>query len=149
MTRCALSSCFEPLHIYHGLLRSPPSMMFFTCQICYHHEGVFRSLVQIHIWWWRKNGLAWVLTWLPFHASQGRWMFWRIGQSFVCIHTSQISTLVVVQRTANNVHSLEHLCDLIEDTFYHFDPEHLDQKLLQWKASNESPIDCWQRFHDL
>lgn len=33
--------------------------------------------------------------------------------------------------SADSVHSLEHLCDLIEDTFYHFDPDHLDQKMLQ------------------
>lgn len=32
---------------------------------------------------------------------------------------------------ADNVHSLEHFYDLIEDTFYHFDPEHLEHKLLQ------------------
>jgi len=32
---------------------------------------------------------------------------------------------------ANNVHSFEHFCDLIEDTFYHFDLDYLNQKLLQ------------------
>ncbi len=49
-----------------------------------------------------------------------------------------------------NVHSLENLCDLIEDTFYHFNPEHLDQKLLQQrKARRESPMDFWRRFRDL
>lgn len=48
---------------------------------------------------------------------------------------------------ANRVHSLEHLCDLIEDTFYHFDSEHLDQKLQQQrKTLHESPMDFWQRF---
>ena len=31
----------------------------------------------------------------------------------------------------DNVHSLEHFCDLNVDTFYHFDPKHLDQKLLE------------------
>jgi len=50
----------------------------------------------------------------------------------------------------NIVPSLEHFCDLIEDTFYHFDPEYLDQKLLQqWKASHESLMDFWQCFRDL
>lgn len=38
-----------------------------------------------------------------------------------------------------SMHSLDHLCDLIEDTFYHFNPEHLDHKLLQnRKAPHES-----------
>ena len=32
MTSCVLSSCFEPLHIYHGVLHSPPSTMFFLNQ---------------------------------------------------------------------------------------------------------------------
>jgi len=32
--------------------------------------------------------------------------------------------------SADNVHSLEHLCGLIEDTFYHFYLDHLDQKML-------------------
>lgn len=51
---------------------------------------------------------------------------------------------------AESMHSLEHLYDLIEDTFYHFHPEHLDQKMLQqWKDPQESPMDFWQRFHDL
>lgn len=50
----------------------------------------------------------------------------------------------------DNVHSLQHFYDLIEDTVYHFDPEYLDQKLLQqWKALHESPMDFWQRFRDL
>jgi len=45
---------------------------------------------------------------------------------------------------ADSVHSLEHFCDLIEDTFHHFDPEHLDHKLLQQqKAPHESPNDFW------
>jgi len=26
----------------------------------------------------------------------------------------------------DTVHLFKHLCDLIEDTFYHFDPDHLD-----------------------
>ena len=51
---------------------------------------------------------------------------------------------------ADNVHSLEHFCDLIEDTFYHFSLEHLDQKLLQQrKALHESTMDFWQHFRDL
>ena len=28
--------------------------------------------------------------------------------------------------SVESMHSLEHFCDLIEDTFYHFDPEHID-----------------------
>ena len=32
---------------------------------------------------------------------------------------------------ADIVHSFEHFYDLIEDMFYHFDPDHLDRKLLQ------------------
>jgi len=51
---------------------------------------------------------------------------------------------------ANNMHSLEKLCDIIEDTFYHFDIDIPDRKLLyQWKALHESVVDFWQRFHDL
>jgi len=42
----------------------------------------------------------------------------------------------------DSVHSLENFCNLVEDTFYHFDPEHLDHKLLQQqKAPHESPMD--------
>lgn len=48
------------------------------------------------------------------------------------------------------MHSCDHFCDLIEDTFHHFDPDHLDRKLLQkWRAPHESVIDFWQHFHDL
>jgi len=48
------------------------------------------------------------------------------------------------------MHSLEHFCDLIEDTFYHFDPEYIDQKLSQqWKAQHESIMDFWQLLRDL
>jgi len=48
------------------------------------------------------------------------------------------------------MHSLEHSCDLIEDTFHCFDLEHLDQKpLQQWKAPHELPMDFWQSFCDL
>lgn len=48
---------------------------------------------------------------------------------------------------ADNVHSLEKFCDLIEDTFHHFDLEHLDNKLLQqWKAWQQSPMDFWQHL---
>ena len=51
---------------------------------------------------------------------------------------------------ADRVHSLEHFCDLIEDTFYHFDRDHLDQKLLQQrKVPHESTMDFWQCFRDL
>jgi len=56
----------------------------------------------------------------------------------------------VLSLTANTMHSIEHFYDLIEDMFYHFDPNHLDQKLLQqWRALHESVIDFWQCFHDL
>ena len=42
------------------------------------------------------------------------------------------------------VQSLEHLCDFIEVTFYHFDPENLDKQLLQqWKAPHDSTLDFW------
>ena len=51
---------------------------------------------------------------------------------------------------ADSMHSLEHFCDLIEDTSYDFDPDHLDQKLLQqWKAPHESTMEFWHHFHDL
>jgi len=50
----------------------------------------------------------------------------------------------------DSMHSLEHFCDLIEDTFYHFDLDHLHQDMLkQQKALHESPMDFWQRFYDL
>jgi len=32
---------------------------------------------------------------------------------------------------AENMHSFKHLCDVVEETFYHFDPDYLDRKLLQ------------------
>ena len=37
----------------------------------------------------------------------------------------------VLSLPANTVHSCQHFCDLIEDTFHHFDPDHLDRKVLQ------------------
>jgi len=50
----------------------------------------------------------------------------------------------VLSLPANTVHSFEHFCDLIEDMFYHFDPNHIDWKLLQqWRAPHESIIDFW------
>ena len=56
----------------------------------------------------------------------------------------------VLNLSADPMHSFEHFYDLIEDTFYHFDPNHLDQKLLQQcRAPHESVIDFWQRFCDL
>ena len=42
-----------------------------------------------------------------------------------------------------SMHSLEQFCDLIESTFHHFDREPLDQKMLQWKAPHESPMNFW------
>ena len=42
-------------------------------------------------------------------------MFWRIGWSASCIHTSRIPTTVAVQYTGWQLHSLEHLCDLTKD----------------------------------
>jgi len=50
----------------------------------------------------------------------------------------------------DTMHSFEHFCDLVEDMFHHFDPDHLDRKMLQkWRALHESVIDFWQRFCDL
>jgi len=43
--------------------------------------------------------------------------------------------------------SLEQFYDLIESTFHHFDPEPLDQKVLQQrKALHELPMEFWERF---
>ena len=56
----------------------------------------------------------------------------------------------VLSLLASTVYSCKHLCDLIEDTFYHFDLNHLDQKLLQQQRDPyESVVDFWQRFRDL
>ena len=50
----------------------------------------------------------------------------------------------VFSLSADTMHSFEHFYDLIEDMFYHFDLDHLDQKLLQqWRALHESIIDFW------
>jgi len=55
----------------------------------------------------------------------------------------------VLSLMADTVHSFEHLCDINEDTFYHFDPDHLDWKMLQqWSTPHEPLIDFWQRFCD-
>lgn len=51
---------------------------------------------------------------------------------------------------ADNMQSLECLCDLIKENFHHFYLDHLDQKMLQkLKAMHESTMDFWQHFHDL
>jgi len=56
----------------------------------------------------------------------------------------------VLSLLVDTAHSCEHFCDLIEDTVYHFDPDHLDWKLLQQRrAPHESVIDFWQCFCDL
>lgn len=56
----------------------------------------------------------------------------------------------VLSLPANTMHSFEHLCDLIEETFYNFDINYLDRNVLQqWSAPHESIIDFWQCFHDL
>ena len=53
----------------------------------------------------------------------------------------------VLSLPTDTIYSCEHFCDLIEDMFYHFDP---DRKLLQqWRAPHESVIDFWQCFRDL
>jgi len=50
----------------------------------------------------------------------------------------------VLSLPANSMHSCEHFCDIVEDTFLHFDPYHLDWKLLQqWRAPHEFFIDFW------
>ena len=49
MTSCVLSSCFESSHIHHRYCKNRPSIMFFTCWTSWHHEGVFWSLVGIHV----------------------------------------------------------------------------------------------------
>jgi len=41
----------------------------------------------------------------------------------------------------DTIHSFEHFCDFTEDTFYHFDLDHIDGKLLQQRrATHESVI---------
>lgn len=56
----------------------------------------------------------------------------------------------VLSLPTDTVHSCKHFYDLIEDTFYHFDPDHLDWKLLQrQKAPHQFVIDFWQHFCDL
>ena len=51
---------------------------------------------------------------------------------FLLAHTlRESSRRWLLSLSADNVHSLEHFYDLIEDTFHHFDPKNIDQKLLQ------------------
>ena len=71
--------------------------------------------------------------------------------SFLLAYTLHESSFCwVLSLLVDSMHSFEHLCDLIEDMFYHFDPEHLDQKLLQQqRALHESVIDFWQHFQEL
>lgn len=124
--------------------------MFFAWWIYYHHEGIFLSLVHIHVWWWRRSGLVWVLTWIPRLSSQGRRLFWWTDQPSACIHTWRTSNQWLCNLPVDNVHSLENLCDLIEDNFYHFYIKHIDQKLLQQQNTpHESPMDFWQCFRHL
>lgn len=48
------------------------------------------------------------------------------------------------------MHSFDHFYDIIEDTFYHFYLDHLDQNLLQQRrAPHESVIEFWQCFQNL
>jgi len=56
----------------------------------------------------------------------------------------------VLSLPSDTMHSFEHLCDLIGDIFYHFDPNNHDQKLLQqWRDPHKSIIHFWQHFGDL
>jgi len=100
MTRCVLSSCFEPFHIYHGFCHTHPSVMFFACWTSQHHEGVFRSLVQIHIWWWRRSSLVWVLRRLLSIPWWCRRVLCRRVQLAAFIYTLRISTTMVLESTS-------------------------------------------------
>ena len=68
--------------------------------------------------------------------------------SFLLAYTLHESPLWwLCSLSADKVHSLEHFCDLIEDTFHHFDPKPLDQKLLQQrKTPYELHTEFWDRF---
>ena len=143
MTSCVLSSCYEPFHIDHWFLHSTPSVMFFKSWICHHHEGVFLFLVHLHVWWWRSSGMAWVITWISFHAHEEDGCI----QLVACIHTSRIFTLMVVQPTEWQ-HALTWA--LMWSHWRHFLSFWCIKKLLQQrKASHESPMDFCQRLRDL
>jgi len=46
----------------------------------------------------------------------------------------------VLSLSVDTMHSFAQFCDLIEDTFYHFDLDHLDQKLLQQRRARMNPL---------
>ena len=151
MTSCGLSSSFEPWHTFHGFLHSSPSTMFFESWRCHHHKGVFRSLVHLHVWWWRQSGLAWVLTWFYFHASWGRWVFPMIRPT-CCLHT-HFANLHFDGCVAYQLRACTHLSTSmisLKTISIIFDLDYLNQKQLQqWKVPHESIMDFWQCFRDL
>ena len=126
MTICVLSSNFEPFHIFHGVLHSSSPRCFSN------HEDVSISgkifdLLSTHMY--DGDGkVAW-----PEHAPNFFSMiheedeFSNEHASLLLAYTLRESPFRwVLSLPVDTVHSFEHFCDLIEDTFYHFDPDHLD-----------------------
>ena len=150
MTTCVLSFSFEPLHIFHGVLHSSSPAVFFESWRCVHHGEAFRSLFHSHVWWCRQSGLAWELTnFLSMIHEEDKFFDEQFGL-FLSYTLHESPCRWVVSLSVDTVHSFEHFCDIIEDTFYHFDPYHLDKKKLQQRrAQHEFVIDFWQHLCDL
>jgi len=150
MTSNVLSSSFEPFHTFQRILHSSSPEVFSN------HEdvsilGKLSNILSTHT-----------------YDGEGKLDWPRILHNFLSIiyeedefTNEQVGLLLaftlrespfhwVLSLLANTVHSCEHIYDLIEDMFHHFDPDHLDIKLLQQqRAPHEFIIDFWQRFCDL
>lgn len=147
MKSCVLSSYFEPFHIYHGVLQTQPSMIFLHAKLV-HITREFFDLLSRYTYD-GEGKVAWPVFVHDFLAM--------LDEDDGCSnkHNSMLLAYTLHESPlqwscslpTDNVHSLEHFCDLIEDIFHHFDPKHVDHKLLQQqKAPHESPDDFWQCF---
>lgn len=145
MKSYVISSSFEPLHIFHGVLHSSfPEVFFSNCEDVSILGKIF-YLLSTHTY----DGEGEVAK--PGHLHKFLSMIHEEDE----FSDKQVSLLLaytlcespfrwVLSLLADTMHSFEHFCDLIEDIFYHFDPNHLDRKLLQqWRAPHESIIDFW------
>jgi len=68
-------------------------------------------------------GLSIYITFFPWFMRK---MSFLMNKSVCYLHTHRESPFHwVLSLRVETVHSFEYLCDLIQDTFYHFDPNHL------------------------
>lgn len=150
MTSCVLSSSFYPLHIFHGFLHSSSLEVFFESWRCLHLGEAF-NILSTHTYdgEGKVSFLEHLYNFIFMIYEEDHFFDEHIG--LLLAYTLRKSPFLwVLSLSVNIVHSFENLCEIIEDTFYHFYLDYLDWKLLQqWRAPHGSIIDFWQCFRNL